>query len=295
MRSCTVLPSVPRRIGIHRLARGDSGRTVVWCHPSPGAGTLDPDPAVTASRGVSLLGVDRPGYGDSAPVAEGEWATVDLAAEDIAEVLLRDGTGPVGAVGWDAGGWTALALAARHPDMVDRVALLATPAPESAVPWMPADLRETLAALTHAGASEARRRIADALAGRVPAKLASDRAFDLLARSPADAGTLASVSRRTRLGQMLAAAFAGGIDGYATDVAGYGLRPWGFRVEDVKARTLLLYGSKDPVCASRHGRWWQSQLPNARLEMAPGAGHLLVFSRWPRVMSHLAPGLARRT
>ncbi len=294
MRPRPLLLPVPRRIGIHRLACGDSDRTVVWCHPSPGAGTLDPDPVVTASRGVSLLGVDRAGYGDSGPVAAGEWATVDLAAEDIAEVLASEGTGPVGAVGWDAGGWTALALAARHPDLVDRVALLATPAPESAVPWMPPDLRETLAALTHSGPREARRRIADDLARRVPTQLDSDRAFDLLARSPADAGVLASVSRRTRLGQMLAAAFADGIGGYAADAAGYGLRPWGFRVEDVKAKTLLLYGSKDPVCASRHGRWWQSHLPNARLEMAPSAGHLLVFSHWPRVMSYLAPGLARK-
>ena len=56
------------------------------------------------------------------------------------------------------------------------------------------------------------------------------------------------------------------------------------------AKTLLLYGSKDPLAAPRHGRWWQERLPNARLEVVPGEGHLLVAPAWRRVLSHVAPG-----
>ncbi|MDQ2996568.1 MAG: hypothetical protein M3R61_05860 [Chloroflexota bacterium] len=33
-----------RRVAVHRLAEGSSGRTLVLCHPAPGAGTFDPDP-----------------------------------------------------------------------------------------------------------------------------------------------------------------------------------------------------------------------------------------------------------
>jgi hypothetical protein len=33
----------------------------------------------------------------------------------------------------------------------------------------------------------------------------------------------------------------------------------------------------------------QRRLPDARLEMAPGAGHLVVIPRWVRLLSHLAP------
>jgi hypothetical protein len=92
---------------------------------------------------------------------------------------------------------------------------------------------------------------------------------------------------------MLRAAFAQGARGLAADIAGYCLQPWGFEPEAVRAKTLLLYGSHDPVADPRHGRWWQSRLPDARLEVAPGAGHLLVIPMWARVLSHLAPDRTR--
>ena len=87
-----------RRIGVH-LTRtravwpvGDGTRTaderlVVFCHCAPGAGVFDPDPVQTQARKVTLLSVDRPGYGRSDPVSAGEWATVGFAADDIAAVL----------------------------------------------------------------------------------------------------------------------------------------------------------------------------------------------------------------
>jgi pimeloyl-ACP methyl ester carboxylesterase len=52
-----------RRVAVHRLADGDTGRTVVPCHPVPGSAIFDPDPEQTYARGVTLLAVDRPGYG----------------------------------------------------------------------------------------------------------------------------------------------------------------------------------------------------------------------------------------
>ena len=79
---------------------------------------------------------------------------------------------------------------------------------------------------------------------------------------------------------MLRAAFVQGAHGLAADIAGYCLQPWGFEPEAVQAKTLLLYGSSDPLADPRHGRWWQSRLPDARLEVVPGAGHLLVVPMW---------------
>ena len=91
---------------------------------------------------------------------------------------------------------------------------------------------------------------------------------------------------------MLRAAFAQGARGLAADIAGYCLQPWGFQSEVVRAETLLLYGARDPLAEPRHGRWWESRLPDARLEIVPGAGHLLVIPMWARVLSHLAPDRA---
>jgi pimeloyl-ACP methyl ester carboxylesterase len=88
---------------------------------------------------------------------------------------------------------------------------------------------------------------------------------------------------------MLGVAFAQGAAGMAADIAGYSQRPWGFEPSDVEAKVLLLYGTADPAIRSRHGTWWQRHLPSARVEMAPGAGHLLIVPMWHRVLSFLAP------
>ncbi len=240
------------------------------------------------------MGIDRPGYGEASPIGDEHWATVDGAADDLATVLVGERTGPVGVVGWDAGGRVALALAARHPNLVDRVAVVATPAPHEEVPWIPIEWSSTLSELTDAPASIARRRLDARLRQDISRSQSQDRSLRLLHASAADQSVVADPERLKALDRMLKLAFAQGTQGYAADVAGFCLRPWGFGPKEVEAKTLLLYGSKDPVCALAHGRWWQTHLPNARLEMSPGAGHLLIFPLWGRILSHLAPG-AKRT
>ncbi|WP_460436345.1 alpha/beta fold hydrolase, partial [Angustibacter speluncae] len=98
-----------RTVAVHVLAAGSPGaRVVVLCHAAPGSGLLDPDPAETAGRDVTLVAVDRPGYGGSDPVPDGAWSTVDGAADDVDAALDRLGFGgPVGAGGWSAGGRVA--------------------------------------------------------------------------------------------------------------------------------------------------------------------------------------------
>jgi pimeloyl-ACP methyl ester carboxylesterase len=277
------------RIGVHVLAEG-AGRTVIFCHAAPGAGTFDPDPAATRARGIRLLAIDRPGYGRSDPVAADAWSSVDGAARDIVAVLDERGIERVSVAGWSAGGRVALALAANHPDRVERVAMIATPAPNDAVPWVPPEQQAGLDALRDKPPAEVHRALGAMLQVIVPADPASDEALGPLGGSPADADALARPGVRDRLTVMLQAAFAQGTSGIAADIAGYGIRPWGFEPSDVAAKTLLVYGAADPIAGSRHGSWWQRQLPDARLEMTPGAGHLVVVPRWTRILSHLAPG-----
>ena len=150
------------------LVDGVLDRTIVLF----GADT-DPGPELTWARGVTLLAADDAG---SAPPDDG----------------------PVAVVGWSNAGLAALDFAARNAEVVDRVALIATPIPGD-----------------------------DRPAPGVPAK------------------------------------------------------------------TLLIFGDKDPLTGSRHGIWWQRALPDARLEMQPGGGHDLLVPAWKRVLSHCAPRCRR--
>jgi pimeloyl-ACP methyl ester carboxylesterase len=280
-----------RQVALRTLAQGSSGRTIVFCHPAPGAGSLDPDPRATAARDVTLVALDRPGYGGSEPVPSDEWATVAGAADDLAEVLDARGIAKVGVAGWSAGGRVALALAARRPDLVDRVVVIATPAPDVEVPWVPPDYRAGLESLRGMAPPRALAGLSGQLRSLVPDDPSSDGALALLGAGddPEAERSLALPGIREALAVMLAEAFVQGAAGLASDIAAYSIRPWGFEPEDVRAKVLLLYGARDPIAGNRHASWWQKRLPDARVEMRPGAGHLLVFPTWSRALSHLAP------
>jgi pimeloyl-ACP methyl ester carboxylesterase len=284
-----------RRISVHltntrALWPASEERLVVFCHSAPGAGSFDPDPQQTGSSKTTLLSVDRPGYGRSDPVAAGRWSTVASAADDIAAVLDNLGVEQVGVVGWSAGGRVALALAARRADLVDRVVVVATPAPDEDVPWVDPEQRAALEQLRALAPEQAHAELAKSLAAAVPSDPFSDDALWLLAATgTSDQAALRSPAVRKRLGEMLRAAFVQGATGLAADIAGYCLQPWGFEPEAVEAKTLLLYGSRDPIAGPRHARWWQERLPDARLEVAPDAGHLVVIPMWSRALAHLIP------
>jgi pimeloyl-ACP methyl ester carboxylesterase len=294
-----------RRVAVHRTTTGtawypargqqsrrEGERIVVLCHSAPGAGIFDPDPAETRARNVRLLSVDRPGYGGSSPVARGAWATLASAADDAAAVLDSLCVEKVGVVGWSAGGRVALALAARRPDLVDRLVVIATPAPDDEVPWIDPEQRSQLERLRTSAPDRVHAELGEALGSVVPDDPHSPEALWLLGAGPADATALEAPGVRRRLGEMLEAAFVQGTRGLAADIAGFCLQPWGFEPDAVEAETLLLYGSGDPLAGPAHGRWWQSRLRGAQLEVAPDAGHLLVIPMWSRVLSHVAPGHA---
>src|SRR5262245_25880364 len=175
-----------RRVAVHRLADGDTGRTLVLCHIAPGAGNFDPEPEATKGRKVTLLAPDRPGYGQSDPVSETAWASVGAAADDVAAVLDRRAPGPVAVAGWSAGGRVALALAARRPGLVDRVVVLCTPAPHEQVPWIPPEQYAALESLRGLAPYAARAALSQQLAQLIPGDASAADRLSLLGTSDAD-------------------------------------------------------------------------------------------------------------
>jgi pimeloyl-ACP methyl ester carboxylesterase len=75
----------------------------------------------------------------------------------------------------------------------------------------------------------------------------------------------------------------------AADLIGYGVQEWGFAVESAEPPALLLYGAEDAVAGRRHAEWYAARLPDSRLEVVPGRGHLLAIPEWDRVLGFLLP------
>jgi pimeloyl-ACP methyl ester carboxylesterase len=276
-----------RRVAVHDLTPDapDGAPVVLLSHPAPGSGAFDPDPKATAAHGVRLLSLDRPGYGGS-DLPDG-FATADAAADDAAALLdaVLPAGGRAGVAGWSAGGRVALALAARRPELVSRVAVVATPAPDEEVSWIPAEHAAQVESLRGLPPADVHAALAAAFDPMLAALHGADR-FGMVGVTDVDAPVLAGDGVADRLAAMFDAAQARGSAGMVADVVSYTLRPWGFEPAAVRAPVLLAYGAADPI-GPEHGRWWASRLPDARLEVHDGLGHLLVVPTWDRTLGHL--------
>ena len=292
-----------RALGYTTFGDPDAERIVIFCHPAPGSSMFDPDPLVSSSRGVHILAFDRPGYGSSDPLPAGIWPSVTQPADDITEFLRamsRDEypigvhrPKAVGVVGWSAGGRTALALAARHPDLVERVAVVATPAPNEHVPWIAPQVQAMSDHLATLAPDEAIAQLSGMLQPQADAITSADEdgevPLDALGASAVDVNALAAPGVRDRLGRMLRDAFRQGPRGVAADILSYTARPWGFDCGAVRAPVLVINGQGDALASNAHASWYRDALPDARVEMVPGVGHLVLVPQWERILSWVAP------
>ena len=96
------------------------------------------------SRKYRLISMDNRDAGDSAP-GTGPYTIADMA-DDAAGVIRNLNCGPTSVIGWSMGGLIALELSLRHPELVDKLILVATsaggsvyipPPPEVGVLLMP--------------------------------------------------------------------------------------------------------------------------------------------------------------
>jgi pimeloyl-ACP methyl ester carboxylesterase len=127
-----------RHVGITGLGDPKAKRLVLLCHPTPGAGGFDPDPPATSTAGIRMITLDRPGYGGSdtspeRPAPLEAWLD-DLdeylqTIEQIARTIADTDFGQIGVVGWGVGAVYATGLAVRHPELINRLALVEPTAP----------------------------------------------------------------------------------------------------------------------------------------------------------------------
>lgn len=240
-------------------------RTIVFHHPVPGSGFT---PRPTLDDDVVIVCPDRPGYGrPPAPVA-GDPPTIAGTTERLLEQLRRQGIDHIDlVVGWSGGGHYALAMAALAPDTVDAVEVIATPAHDDDVSWIPDHLRPEVARW-RAEPEQAIDRLLGQLSG------VTGRRSMLCAGRDDDRLLATDSTLRMSIDRMLAAAFRHGPAGMAHDIVAQHVTDWGFEPDDIHQPVRLVYADRDPIVPIAHGRHWAETLPTAELSVIGSAGHL---------------------
>lgn len=266
------------------------GVPVLYVHGSPDSRRArHPDDAVAERLGIRLVALDRPGAGLSTPHPTG---TVGSFADDAVALADHLGVATWRPVAWSAGSVHALAVAARHPDRVARVAVVAGLVPFAAYAepgilddadggrWMVAELGAELGA---AGLA------AEAAPHVVPYPCDEALALEHVRES-------ADPLRRRELYAVPGAAealAAGVADSVASGLAGLTrdlelqVEPPDVAWDDVAAPVDLWYGELDTTAPPAFGRWWASTLRWGELTVVDGAGHLVALTHWHQILARL--------
>jgi pimeloyl-ACP methyl ester carboxylesterase len=254
------------------------GRPVFYCHGFPGS-RLEARLAeeVAAALGIALIAPDRPGFGQSDPLAGRallDWPA-DLAA--LADHLAIERFHLVGVSG---GGPYALAAAARLPQRLAGVGLVCALG------------RLGEAADTEGMAPMAARAVrlyqhlpgfADWLYAQVAGPLLGahpDWIFRVIAGSapPADREVLAHAVVRERLLDSFREAFHQGGEGPAHDLALY-TGAWGFAPAEIRLPVAIWHGEADTTVPVAMARRHAALIPAAQAHFLPGEGHFSLVVR----------------
>lgn len=229
------------------------------------------DPLITQlATSRRVIAFDQPGMGHSPAV----YPTLDVTglARLSARVLADAGLTRVDVVGYSFGGAVAQQLALTRPDLVRRLILVAGVYGAGGIPGDPLSALSVLAHQTPAQpfCRELARRAYGGVVARDDAALTAYE--EAIAAAPPDPLSI--------VGQAIAASIWCGL-------------PW---LWALRLPTLVVTGDQDHVVPMSNARVIAALLPQSRLEVVPGAGHLLVMDQADDVAAlfeaFLAPGLA---
>jgi pimeloyl-ACP methyl ester carboxylesterase len=273
-----------RRLG-YALYGDPHGKPVFFFHGIPGSRLYRPPDEITAKMGVRLICTDRPGYGlsDFQPGRR-----IPSWADDINELAEALGLGKFVVAAHSGGAPYAYACAAALPDRVTAAGILSGVAPPDSDralrgmrglnragyifgPWIPWPLwRLAIWAFFRTGRDD-------------PASV-----FERgkKARPPADQ----NLWYRSEVREVC---LASGAEGFRNGTRGHAwetrllLRPWGFRLEDVRVPVYLWHGTDDHETPVGMARESARRLPDCRPTICEGEGHSLLFAHWEEILTQL--------
>jgi len=248
---------------------GTDPTPVALFHGTPGSHLLGELYAEEARRrGVRLLAIERPGYGDSTPWSD---RTPTDAAEYLRAVLDDAGVSAVGLVAFSGGAAHALAVGATCETLVREIDLVSGATPPSLADETPAAIRllGTLAERTP--------RVFRGLLGVQTWVAERGSSSAVVGQYTADADAIpdeeAEVVRRD-----FVRALGGRREGMRTESA-QAVREWDFSLADVTVPVRLWHGARDENVPVAGARRVGEQLPNAETKIFEDEDHLTTLLR----------------
>lgn len=254
-----------------------SGAPVFVIHGTPGCrlSGRHPDLSRVSAAGLRLVTYDRPGYGRS---TRQPGRSVADCVSDVATIADELGIERFAVSGGSGGGPHALAIAARLPERVTRVACVVGGAPYDAedLDWFagmdPVNVREFGWALAGEAvlAPELQRNARESL-DRVdedPTALLAD-----VELSESDRTVLSDPGVRETLRAATREMFAAGVWGWVDDDLAF-VQPWGFDLQELRVPVEIRYGVTDVLVPAAHGKWLAAHVPGAEVFVDDHGGHL---------------------
>ncbi len=275
----------------------DDGFPIVGIHGTPGSryGGPPPDkPDLYDRLGIRSICFDRPGYGLS--TRRPGRAVVD-AATDVAAIADSLGIDRFAVTGGSGGGPHCLAVAARLPDRVTRVACVVGVAPlgQRGLP-----MQEWRKGMTQGNldefdwsleGEEVLRPQLERLAPEDLDRVVTDPANplgDTYEMSDGDHAIMARPEYAVRLRRLIEEAYRQGIDGWLDDDLAF-VKDWGFDLSTLSVPAMVWYGTEDTLVPPSHGRWLARNVPGA-LVVAMSGGHLELVNRAEELVVWLSGG-----
>lgn len=227
---------------------------------------------------IRLIGIDRPGLGDSDP---DPYKTLQSVAGDIGAFLAAELATPVRAVGYSQGAPFALALAAQgHVTTLALVAGqddFAYSQTRALLPDFVAGMCERIGTDPESVATEVGQASPDWLHG-----------FIIETSHPNDAAFYSAEPFAAAFAAALQAGFAQGSAGYVRDLLIAAGR-WPFAVEEIPVPVHLWYGLEDasPVHSPDFGETLSRRLPRATLHQVDGGGGRILWTHGAEILRRL--------
>ncbi len=235
--------------------------------------------------GVRLVTVDRPGHGlsDFQPKRQLlEWP------DDVTSLADHLGIEKFAVSGWSMGGPYAMVCAYEIPERLTAVGLISS--------FAPYDRPGALEGVS--GFNKVALRMARwmpfwlvrqfmKIQGRMIRDNPEGAAKQILSSIPESDQEIINDPRASKmLLSAMGEAYRTGADGPAWEPAML-VRPWGFRLEDIRMRVNIWHGEADANNTLQFGEYLRDTIPNNRATFFPGEGHFFILKRWGEILAQL--------